>query len=100
VKGEAILVSHPAFGYFCRDYNLVQLSIEYEGKEALPQKISNTLKQAENIPVRCVITQAQYSAKAAELIARKLQLPIFLLDPYAENYLENLQHLAALIKQS
>ena len=31
-KGEVVLVAHPAYGYFCREYGLVQMSIEFEGK--------------------------------------------------------------------
>jgi zinc transport system substrate-binding protein len=100
LKGRAILVSHPAFGYFCRDYGLTQLSIESEGKEALPQKIASTLKEAAHHRVGCVITQEQYSPKAAELVAEKLQLPIFRIDPYAENYFENLRQLANVVAQS
>ncbi len=99
LKGRAILVSHPAFGYFCRDYGLIQLSIESEGKEALPQKIANTMKEAVQHRVGCVITQGQYSPKAAELVAKKLQLPIFSIDPYAEDYFENLRQLASAIAQ-
>ena len=32
LNGKAILVSHPAFGYFCQDYHLIQLSIEIKVK--------------------------------------------------------------------
>jgi zinc transport system substrate-binding protein len=100
LKDQAILVSHPAFGYFCRDYHLQQLSLESEGKEALPQTVMETLKKAEKARVRCIITQSQYSNKAAELVAKKLQLPIFLNDPYAGDYLENLRTLAETLAET
>jgi zinc transport system substrate-binding protein len=35
-----VLVSHPAFGYFCKDYDLEQISIEVEGKEPRPKDVS------------------------------------------------------------
>ncbi len=98
-KGRTVLFSHPAFGYFCHDYGLVQLSIEDEGKETLPHKIAATLREAEKQRIRCVITQGQYSPKAAELVAEKLQLPIFPIDPYAGDYFENLRQLANAIAQ-
>ncbi|MBI2742680.1 MAG: zinc ABC transporter substrate-binding protein [Chlamydiales bacterium] len=100
LKGRALLVSHPAFGYFCQDYNLVQLAIEDEGKEALPQKIATTLKEAGSLQARCVITQGQYSTKAAELVAKKLRLPIFQIDPYARDYFENLHKLARILAEA
>ena len=96
-RGDAILVSHPAFGYFCQEFGLKQLSIEYEGKDPLPQDIVHTLEEARETHVKAVFTQVQYNNKGAELIAQKLDLPIYSVDPYALDYMENLRHLAALI---
>lgn len=96
-KGKAILVSHPAFGYFCQDYNLTQIPIEFEGKEPRPKQISHILKQVETLKVRTVLTQAQFSNKGAELIAQKLHLPIFMVDPYSRDYSKNLLHMAEVI---
>lgn len=94
---KAILVSHSAFGYFCHDYHLTQLALECEGKEALPQKISHLLKEAREQEVQCAIVQGQYGSKAVELVAKELDLPIFLNDPYAWDYLENLRTLSKMI---
>lgn len=96
-KGEALLVSHPAFGYFCRDYGLIQLSIECEGKETLPQRVTQTVDLARKYHVRSILTQSQYGNKGAELIAKELDLPVHSVDPYALDYLENLRHLAQVI---
>lgn len=97
IKNAAILVSHPAFGYFCHDYHLRQLALEEEGKEALPQKIALTLKEASSAKVRCVIAQGQYGIKSAELVAKELNVPIFQCDPYALDLLENLRTLSKII---
>jgi zinc transport system substrate-binding protein len=99
LKDRAILVSHAAFGYFCRDYALRQLSIENEGKEVLPQKITSTLKETKKARVRCVIIQGQGN-KGAQMIAKKLDLPVFLIDPYAWDYLENLKTLSEVISHA
>lgn len=97
MRGLAILVSHPAFGYFCRDYGIVQLSIECEGKDPLPKHITHILKMAEKYQVKSVLTQPQYNNKGAELIAEKLHLPIFLVDPYSSDYLNNLRYITRVI---
>lgn len=96
---EAILVSHPAFAYYCRDFGLVQLSVECEGKEPRPQDIAKTLQHAKERRVRCVLTQGQYNNKGAELIAKKLNLPVYLVDPYSKNYIENIHAISAMIAQ-
>lgn len=98
-ENQAILVSHPAFGYFCHDYKLLQLSIECEGKEPLPQHLTKILKFAERYKVRSVLTQAQYNNQGAEQIAKKLHLPIFMVDPYSTSYIDNLKQIADLIAQ-
>lgn len=96
-SGEAILTSHPAFGYFCKDYNLLQLSIECEGKDPLPQQVDHIVKEAQRLKVRSVLLQAQYSNKGAQLIADKLHLPTTVVDPYSINYIETMQLLAQTI---
>ncbi len=97
MEGKAILVSHPAFGYFCQDYHLVQLSIEMEGKEPLPQHVTEILSLAKHYAIQAVLVEPQYSNKGAELIAKRLGLPTHSVDPYAENYLENLIAIAQVI---
>lgn len=99
MKGKAILVSHPAFAYFCQDYGMVQLSIEMEGKDPLPQHITEVLQEARSYGIRSVLTEPQYSNKGAELIAQSMGVPTHLVDPYAENYAENLLHIAQVIAE-
>lgn len=90
-KQNAILVSHPAFGYFCRDYEIKQLAIESEGKDPRPQKLAETLALAKAVSIRTVLTQSQYNNKGAEIIAKKLNLPLHEIDPYSPHYLDNLE---------
>ncbi len=90
-KNHAILVSHPAFSYFCRDYEINQIAIESEGKDPRPQKLAATLAMAQEFSIRTALTQSQYNNKGAEIIANKLNLPLHEIDPYSPNYLENLE---------
>ena len=92
-KNDSILVSHPAFGYFCRDYSIKQISIELEGKDPLPRQLTSILTLAKTTPIRTVLTQVQYNNKGAELIAKQLHLPIHEVDPYSPNYMQNLEQL-------
>lgn len=85
-KKRTILVSHPAYAYFCRDYNLKQLSIEFEGKDPTPQQLTNLIQMARSVPIKKIFVQMQYSNKGAKLIAQQLGAEIVTLDPYAENY--------------
>lgn len=94
LKGEAILTSHPAFGYFCTDFGLIQLSIECEGKDPRPRDIEKILKKIKTQTIRCVLLQQGYNNQGALIIGEKLQLPIYQVNPYAKNYSSNLKHIA------
>ncbi len=96
-KGNSIIVSHPAFGYFCRDYHLKQISIELEGKDPLPKHLTSILALARKSTVRAVFTQVQYSNKGAQIIAEQLGLPIHEVDPYSADYLQNLEKIVQYI---
>lgn len=93
-NNDNILVSHPAFGYFCRDYGLNQLSIEMEGKEPTPKYLTDLLVKARALKIRYVFLQKQYSTKGGERLAKNLKAKIIYLDPYAENVIETLKTLA------
>ncbi|MFZ0565179.1 MAG: zinc ABC transporter substrate-binding protein [Chlamydiales bacterium] len=93
-KHKFILVSHPAFHYFCQQYGLEQLSIEMEGKEPTPKYITDLLLNAEARQISYVYVQKQHGTKGGEWMARKLGAELVFLDPYAENVIENLKIIA------
>lgn len=94
LQNRVILVSHPAYAYFCRDYNLKQFSIEFEGKDPTPQQLTKLLQRAHQYRIRTIFTQRQYSNKGAKLIASELGAKIVELDPYAEDYINSLREIA------
>lgn len=96
-RGQYLLVSHPALGYFCHRYGLHQLSVEIEGKDPLPKDIAKLLKKIESHSVPVMLIEPQYSNKGAILIAHQLHLPFEEIDPYAEDYFAMLDHLTQMI---
>lgn len=86
VQNRTVMVSHPAYAYFCRDYNLDQLSIEFEGKDPTPQQLTKVIQKARELHIKTIFVQKQYSSKGAKLIAAQLGAKLVELDPYAENY--------------
>jgi len=81
-----IVVSHPAYAYFARDYGLEQLSIEIEGKDPTPHQLTELIKRARQANVKKIFIQPQYSNKGANLIAKLLEAEVVTLDPYSEDY--------------
>jgi zinc transport system substrate-binding protein len=99
-SGSSVLVSHPAFAYFCQDYHITQLSIEVEGKEALPQDVTALLALAKMHHIASVIAEPQYSDKGAKLIAENLKVPVYTIDPYSREYMTNLRFIAEVMAKS
>ncbi len=93
-KNRTVMVSHAAFAYFCRDYNLNQLSIEYEGHDPSAQELTKIIQQARQANIERIFSQRQYNTKAAERIAQELRITTIDLDPYAEDYINNLRNIA------
>ena len=93
-ENRTIMVSHPAYAYFCRDYDFHQLSIEFEGKDPTPKQLTKVLTEAREAKIKTIFTQPQYSNKGATLIGKELDAKLVSLNPYSENYLESLLFIA------
>lgn len=96
IHGKTFLVAHPAYAYFCRDYGLKQLSIEIEGKDPTPQQLTALFRKAKQLHLKTVFTQVQFSPKVADLVSQQLGkgAKVVSLDPYAEDYMQNLRLIA------
>ena len=93
LQRRVIMVSHPAYAYFCRDYNLSQLSIEFEGKDPTPYQLTTILNKARSAGIQRVYVQPQYSSKGARLFAKELKAEVITLDPYAENFIQSMEEI-------
>ncbi len=89
-----IMVYHPAWGYFCKDYNLQQISIESQGKEPTPQGISNLVDQARQDNIKVIFVSPQFSTSNAQVIANEIGGKVVIADDLSENYLENMKKVA------
>lgn len=95
LKNRTVMVSHPAYAYFARDYRLKQLSIEFEGKDPSPQQLTRILTQARQDNIKTIFIQIQYNNKGARLIANEIGANVVTLDPYSENYFETMRAIAS-----
>jgi zinc transport system substrate-binding protein len=93
-EGSYVFVSHPAYGYFCRDYNLNQVAIEFEGKEPTQKQMNILVKEARMLGISRIFTQPQYGFKGPDLIARQIGAKLITLDPYSPDYFASMTHIA------
>ncbi|MGC1120566.1 MAG: zinc ABC transporter substrate-binding protein [Candidatus Methanofastidiosia archaeon] len=89
-----IMVYHPSWGYFCREYGLEQIPIEREGKEPTPQDIAHLIDLAKKEHITVIFVSPQVNRQPAEVIAREIGGKVILVDPLEKNYVENLLKVA------
>jgi len=99
-KNRTFIVYHPAWSYFARDYGLVQVPIMEEEKEPGPKYLAGLIDMARENNISVIFVDPQFNPKSAEVIAREMNARIVVLDPLAEDYLQNMRHTGEEISKS
>ncbi len=98
IKPREFLIFHPSWGYFAKEFNLVQVPIEIEGKEPSAKELVKVLKLAKEYRVKTIFTQPEFSDKKAKLIAKELNIKVTKVTPLKENILSNMLEFAKALK--
>jgi zinc transport system substrate-binding protein len=93
-EGGVIIVSHEAWAYFARDYDLRIVSIEKEGKEPTAGDLESLIELARAHHVRVVFADALENPREAEAIAREVGAEVEVINPLAPDYLANMERVA------
>ena len=98
-RGQTILVFHPAFGYFCDAYGLVQMAVEIEGQEPSARQLADLIEKAKAKKIQIIFAQPQFSTVVVRRIAESIGAAVAPMNDLAPDYLENLQNMADRIAQ-
>lgn len=86
--GKTFMVYHPVLGYVARDYGLMQLPIELEGKEPSVEDIKLLIERAREQKVNLIFVQKEFDTRNAALIAEETGASIETLNPLNYNWKE------------
>jgi zinc transport system substrate-binding protein len=86
-----LMVAHPSWGHFADAYGLIQVPLERHGTEIRPRELSGLVKFANKNNIHTVYIDKQFNSAAARLLARETGARIVVLDPLAEDYINNLK---------
>jgi len=100
LNNRYIIVSHPSWGYYAQEYDLIQLPIEVEGKEVRAKSLVELIELARSKNINRVFVQKQFNRNSAEIIAREIGADVIELDPLAEDYIANLYYVTDAISNS
>ncbi|MBD3790455.1 MAG: zinc ABC transporter substrate-binding protein [Campylobacterales bacterium] len=94
---STFMVFHPAWGYFAKAYDLVQLPVEIEGKEPKPKELVKLIETAKEHKVKAIFTQPEFSDATAKVISEELGIKVIKVSPLAADWSQNLIDLAKAI---
>lgn len=91
VKGRAFVVMHPSLSYYARDYELTQIPLEVDGKEATPRELEKRLQTAfTSHPVALFYEEGHSDAQAHE-IARMLGIKAYSVRLNGPDFMEGIE---------
>jgi len=98
--GGTFIVYHPAWSYFARDYGLVQVGIEQEGKEPKAAYMARLISEAKGKNIKVIFVSPEFDTRNAETIAREIDGRVVIIDPLAKDYLINMRSIADAFKEA
>lgn len=99
-RTKPILIYHPAFAYYARDYNLTIIGAMVNDEEPSPQRIAKMVDVAQEYNITAVYQEPQYSSKVMESIASQIGGQVIMVDILSENYLESMENIAEAFSKS
>lgn len=99
-KGKTIMLFHPSLAYFAREFGLVQISIEEEGKEPSAGRIRELIDLAKLKGVKAILISKEFDVRHAETIAAEIGARVVVFDPMSADWAGNLVYLANCIAEN
>lgn len=94
---EAMMIYHPAYTYYARDYGIEQIAIEHDGKEPSLRQTTALIEKAKEHGVKAILRQPQYSEDKVRAIANDAGAEIITTDPLAEDILGEIERVTEII---
>ena len=100
MEGMKFFVFHPAWGYFARDFGLVQEAIEIGGTEPSASEMAALIDEARADGAKVIFVQPEFSISSAETIASEIGGSVVLISPLDPDWMENLRKVADAFQQA
>lgn len=78
-------------------HNLIQLSVQKEGKSPMTKRIIKLIKIAKKENIKAIFTSKETSPKSSEVLAKELKIPVKQFSPLDMDWSKNLIDVARAI---
>ena len=89
LKERSFMIYHPNLAYLARDYGLVEIPVEFEGKEPPPSRLRELIDIAERENINTIFVQKEFDTRNAKTIADEVGAEIKVIDPLSEEWLDS-----------
>ncbi|MCR6574020.1 metal ABC transporter solute-binding protein, Zn/Mn family [Campylobacter insulaenigrae] len=90
IKKNEFIVYHPSWAYLAKRYNLIQIPVQIDGKEAKAKDLQNLILLAKEKDIRIVFIQPGFPESAIKTLAKELNAKIISINHLARNWDEEL----------
>lgn len=90
-SGKSFLVYHPVWSYLAHDYNLHEVAIEYNGKEATADKLKNIIDFAKKSDLHLIFVQKEFNDNQARTIANEINGEVVQMNPLDYNWFSTMK---------
>lgn len=100
ISTKSFIIFHPSLGYFASDFNLEQIPLQKQGKEATAKYLTQTLNLAKKLNIKNIYYQAEISSNQCITFANELGGKAIKVDPLSLDYINNLELIAKTFKEN
>jgi len=97
---KSFIVFHPAFAYLAEEYSLSMYSLEEHGKEITAKNLVQMIDLAKKEKITTIFYQVENSAKQPISFANEIGGSAVMLDPLADDYIENMKNMCKKIAEA
>jgi zinc transport system substrate-binding protein len=99
-RGKKFITYHPSLSYLAKDYGLIQLSVEEDGKEPTPAHMAQLAKTAKQEGIRSIFIQSDFDKEFARTFAVETGGKIIQIWPLNPDWSNNLISIARLLSEN
>ncbi len=94
---RTFVIYHPALTYYARDYGLVQIALENEGKEPSAIHMEQVIREAQKERIGVLLYQKQFPVTAVSAVARDMNVVPMEIDPLATDIISEIERITDII---
>jgi len=92
------IIYHPALTYFARDYNLIQIPIEKDGKEPTSRYMRTIIDLATKNNIKAILVQKQFDQQEASTIEQEINGKVITIDPLDYQWRQQMMYITMQLK--